>query len=133
MATSLSRTLYLACLALWLYSPASRADESDVIVTTCHFANSEWGTEMIDRCVKHNQAVRAEVLQQYAQHERLLNRCREKDELGWDWVKTCIERDLSADSALAAYPPEHAERIASCRTQFAGLGAARVKACVDQP
>lgn len=133
MPTLFSRLIVPCLLALCLQSPASRADENDVIVTTCHFGNAEWGSEMIDRCIKHNQAQRAAVLEQFSQHDKLLHRCREKDELGWDWVKTCVERDVAAEAALAAYPSEQAKQIAACRAEFSGHGPARVKVCVDQP
>ena len=133
MPASLVRHFTICCLTLCLYSACGHADDNAVIVTTCHFANAEWGSEMIERCVNHNKTVRAEVIERFAQHERILNRCRTKDELGWDWVKTCIERDVSAEAALASYPSESAKRVDACRKQFASLGAARVKACVDEP
>jgi hypothetical protein len=114
--------LLLACV---------HADEEAEIVTACHFANAEWGNDMIDRCVKENQATRALVLAYPPQHQRIVNRCRAKSELGWAWVKNCVDRDIAAESALAQYPKEKADLIATCRTEFAPLGAARVKGCVD--
>jgi len=121
------------CLALLaLFCAGASADENDEIVTGCHYSNAEWGFEAIDRCIKDNQSTRALVLQYPAKYKRIVDRCRRESEFGWSWVKTCVDRDIEAESALAQYPKERAGLIDACYGEFGGLGAARVKACVDQ-
>ena len=65
----------LTCsLLLALPSPSTLAVEEDEIVTSCHFANAEWGSEMIDRCIRDNQATRALVLQYPDKHKAIIDR-----------------------------------------------------------
>ncbi|MDQ3261174.1 MAG: hypothetical protein M3Q00_10415 [Pseudomonadota bacterium] len=123
----------LICVAFSALLPFdASADEEDEIVTGCHHSNAEWGSEMIDRCVKDNQATRAIVLQYPEQHKQIVDRCRRGNELGWSWVKTCVDRDIEAESALAQYPKERAGLIDVCHADFGHRGAAVVKACVDR-
>ncbi len=121
-----------ACLVMLLgFAPYASADEKDEIVTTCHFANAEWGAEAIDRCVRENLAVREIVLAYPAEHRQILQRCRASSELGWNWVKNCVDRDIEAAAALASYPSEWAELIGKCKNLVDSRSAAKVKACVD--
>ncbi len=117
---------------LALFSFGASADENDEIVTGCHHSNAEWGFDAIDRCIKDNQATRALVLQYPAQYKRIVDRCRRGNELGWSWVKTCLDRDIEAESALALYPKERIGLIEACHADFGHRGAAKVKACVDR-
>lgn len=119
--------LLLACCGLTAW-----AGEEDEIVTGCHYSNAEWGQEMIDRCIKDNQKNRELVLAYPPQHKRIVNRCRQFNHYGWSYVKTCVDRDIEAEAALAQYPAEKDKEIAACKEQFAWRGPATVKACVDQ-
>jgi hypothetical protein len=109
-----------------------RAGEEDEIVTGCHFSNAEWGANMVDRCIKDNQATRAEVLQYPAKYNRYLERCRRRNENGWAWVKTCIDNDIEAETALAEYAKDKARLVALCDAEFRHRGTAAIKQCVDQ-
>ena len=117
---------------LVLFATGASADETDEIVTGCHFSNAEWGAEMIDICVKENQATRAEVLRYPEKYRRFVERCRRGSENGWSWVKTCIDKDIAAESALAEYPKEHAGLIKFCDAQFGHRGAAAIRSCVNR-
>jgi hypothetical protein len=120
-------------LALWVCIGFSAwAGEEDEIITGCHYSNAEWGAEMIDRCIKENQATRKLVLDYPARYQRIVDRCRQGNEYGWSWVKTCVDQDIAAEAALAHYPEQHAELIADCQAEFGHRGAAAVKACADK-
>ena len=123
----------LTCsVLLALPSPSTLAGEEDEIVTSCHFANAEWGSEMIDRCIRDNQATRALVLQYPDKHKAIIDRCRRGNGNGWFWVKTCVDRDIEAETALAQYPKEMAGLMNICEAEFGHQGAAAIKACVDK-
>ena len=125
---------WIACCALLslLLGIEGRAGEEDEIVTGCHFSNSEWGADMIDRCIKSNQTTRAEVLQYPSKYKRYVERCRRRNENGWDWVKTCIDNDIEAETALAGYPKDKAGLVMACDAEFGHRGTAAIKKCVDQ-
>jgi len=123
----------LVCVAFSALLPFdASAGEEDEIVTGCHYSNAEWGNEMIDRCIKDNQATRAIVLQYPERYKQIVERCRRKNELGWSWVKACVDNDIEAEAALAKYPMERAALIDVCRADIGHRGAAAVKACVDR-
>lgn len=123
----------IVCVTLLaLLSMGACADEEDEIVTGCHYSNAEWGSDMIDRCIKENQATRALVLRYPEKYKRFLNRCRRGNENGWSWVKTCIDNDIEAESALAEYPKDRAGLIAVCDAEFGRRGMVAIKECVDQ-
>ncbi len=129
----LRRSASLVCVAFSaLLAFDVSADEEDEIVTGCHYSNAEWGNEMIDRCVKDNQATRAMVLQYPEQYKKIVDRCRRGNEFGWSWVKTCVDRDIEAEAALAQYPMERAGLIDVCQADVGHRGAAAVKVCVDR-
>ena len=117
---------------LLLLAFGASAGEEDEIVTGCHFSNAEWGVDMIDRCIKENQATRTQVLGYPEKYKKFIDRCRRRNELGWAWVKTCVDRDIEAESALAAYPTEKAGLLNFCHAERGHRGAAAVKDCVDQ-
>lgn len=127
---SLRLLSFVALFVLACHNAA--AGEEDEIVTGCHFSNAEWGTEAIHRCIEVNRATRALVLSYPAQYKRIVDRCRQMNEYGWDWVKICVDRDIEAEVALTAYPSERIQLIDACQREFAHLGTARVKACVDE-
>jgi hypothetical protein len=109
-----------------------QAGEDDEIVTGCHFSNAEWGSDAIDRCIKDNMANRALVLQYPARYKSSVSRCRLKNEYGWDFVKSCIDKDIAAETALAAYPKDKIGLIDFCTAEFGSRGSAVIKACVDK-
>ncbi len=127
------RLRLLTCsVILAMPSVSTLAGEEDEIVTGCHFANAEWGSEMIDRCIRDNQATRALVLQYPEQHKATIDRCRRGNGNGWSWVKTCVDRDIEAETALAQYPQEMAGLMSICEAEFGHRGAVAIKACVDK-
>lgn len=76
---------------LLICAHTARADDEEAqIVTTCHYANAEWGTDMINRCIEENRRLRAEVLALPPEHAGAVARCRDSAELGWTWVKECV-------------------------------------------
>ncbi len=120
-----------ASLLVALTSLAAVAGEEDEIVTNCYFANAEWGSEMIDRCIRDNQATRALVLKYPDKHKAIIDRCRRGNGNGWSWVKTCLDLDIEAETALAQYPKEMAGLMNICEAEFGHRGIVAIKACVD--
>ena len=116
---------------LLLLAFGASAGEEDEIVTGCHFSNAEWGADMIDLCIKENQATRAVVLQYPEKYKRYLDRCRRGNENGWAWVKTCLDNDIDAESALAEYPKDRVGLITVCDAEFGHRGMVAIKKCVD--
>ena len=117
---------------LLLLAFGASAGEEDEIVTGCHFSNAEWGVDMINLCIKENQSTRAVVLQYPEKYKRYLDRCRRGNENGWAWVKTCLDNDIDAESALAEYPKDRAGLITVCDAEFGHRGMAAIKKCVDR-
>jgi len=76
-------------------------DEEAQIVTTCYYANAEWGTDMVNLCVEENRRVRAEVLALPDVHAAAVRRCRASAELGWSWVKECVKKAAAERQAPA--------------------------------
>ena len=124
------RLIPIALLLLLAFGAS--AGEEDEIVTGCHFSNAEWGADMIDLCIKENQATRAVVLQYPEKYKRYLDRCRRGNENGWAWVKTCLDNDIDAESALAEYPKYRVGLITVCDAEFGHRGMVAIKKCVDQ-
>lgn len=121
------------CIALAaLAVTVARAGEEDEIVTGCHYSNAEWGIEMVHRCIKDNLANRELVLQYPARYKSYVARCRTKNEFGWDMVKACIDKDIEAEAALAAYPPEKGALVSACVEGLGERGPAAVKKCVER-
>lgn len=133
MHLNFHRTLLaVGLVALVVCNHVARADELDEIVTGCHFSNSEWGTEAIDRCVKDNLANRELVMQYPSQYKSIVSRCRMKNEYGWSYVKACIDKDIEAKALLEKYPAESAALVNMCKQEFAHRGALVVKTCADR-
>lgn len=76
-------------------------DEEAQIVTTCYYANAEWGTDMINRCVEENRRLRADVLALPEAYSSAVRRCRASSELGWTWVKACVMKEVADRQAPA--------------------------------
>ena len=133
MISNFFRLVILIFIALIACSPVSAlADEEDDIVTGCHFSNAEWGAQMIDLCINENRARRAEVLAYPEKYKRFVERCRRGNEYGWSMVKSCVDKDIDAEAALATYPKNQAGLIRVCEAEFTHRGVAAVKKCVDK-
>ena len=81
MVPALMKTTVLAAILL-LASGACLADDDSEIVSGCAMSNAEFGTEMIDICVKENQAARAEIARYPAQMKKIVERCSRRKEMG---------------------------------------------------
>lgn len=116
--------------------PAEDMKEEDLraeIVPTCILAVGEWGTDMVEICVKREVAALEEVLQYRARADASVARCTERwKRSGWTEVKACVEHDMEASAALAEYAKQHEPLVVKCRAQKGGEGPAAVKACVDE-
>ena len=132
MNPAMPRLVGLACAMLAISGVARAEDEEAQIVMTCHYANAEWGNDAIHRCIDENRALREEVLRLPDAFARDIARCRANAELGWGWVKTCVEAEAAARAALAAYPGEARALVDACRRDVGGQGLVAVKKCVDQ-
>ncbi|MSQ58992.1 MAG: hypothetical protein EXR36_04950 [Betaproteobacteria bacterium] len=125
-------SLISAAAALSLMAAYAVAGEEDEIVTGCHFSNGEWGTDAIHICINENRALREQVLAYSPEHKRIVERCRRGLELGWQWVKNCVDKDIEAAAELQKYPAQFVGLIEDCEKEIGHRGAAKVKACVDK-
>lgn len=112
---------------------ASGADnEESEIVVGCHFSMGEWGQEGIQMCIRENMAARAEVRSYPEEHQRIVERCARRRELGWSIVKKCVDDEIAAGPALAAYAQQHREKVDWCRQRFLAHSDTRILLCVEQ-
>jgi hypothetical protein len=125
------KTIILAG-ALLFSSTACLADDDSDIVSGCAMSNAEFGTEMIDVCVKENQAARADIARYPAEMKKIVDRCSRRKEMGWGVVKKCIDEDIAAGPVLEAYARDHGPLLAQCQNEFYGREASRIKLCVDK-
>jgi hypothetical protein len=125
------KTAILAVLLL-LSSGACLADDDSDIVSGCAMSNAEFGTEMIDICVKENQAARAEIARYPAEMKKIVDRCSRRKEMGWGIVKKCIDEDIAAGPVLEAYARDHGPLLEQCQERFFGREASRIKLCVEK-
>ncbi len=125
------KTTILA-VTLMLASSACLADDDSDIVTGCSMSNAEFGTEMIQVCIKENQAARAEVARYPDEVKDIVARCSRRKEMGWGIVKKCIDEDIAAAPVLEAYARDHGPLLEHCRQDFWGREASRIKLCVEQ-
>ncbi|MBM3396483.1 MAG: hypothetical protein FJY37_18025 [Betaproteobacteria bacterium] len=93
-------------ILLSILNTSAYADEEAQIVTTCHYANAEWGYDMMQLCITENRALRDEVLRLGPEHAGAVERCRKQAEFGWAWVKQCVLKRTSSTSPAS---PEQAE------------------------
>jgi hypothetical protein len=127
----LMKTIILAAI-LVLSSSACRADDDSDIVSGCAMSNAEFGTEMIQVCIKENQAARAEVARYPDEVKNIVARCSRRKEMGWGIVKKCIDDDIAAAPVLEAYARDHGPLLEHCQQEFWGREASRIKLCVDK-
>jgi hypothetical protein len=125
------KTTILA-VTLMLASSACLADDDSDIVTGCSMSNAEFGTEMIQVCIRENQAARAEVARYPDEVKDIVARCSRRKEMGWGIVKKCIDEDIAAAPVLEAYARDHGPLLEHCRQDFWGREASRIKLCVEQ-
>jgi hypothetical protein len=125
------KTIILAAI-LTLSSSVSRADDDSDIVTGCSMSNAEFGTEMIQVCIRENQAARAEVARYPDEVKDIVARCSRRKEMGWGIVKKCVDDDIAAAPALEVYARDHGPLLEHCRQDFWGREASRIKLCVEQ-
>ena len=125
------KPLILAAI-LALSSTACRADDDDAdIVTGCLMANAEFGIEMAHICIRENQAARAEVLRYPDEFKGIVARCSRRKEMGWGFVKKCIDDDIAAGPVLEAYARDHGPLLERCQEEYRGREASRIKTCVE--
>ena len=124
------KNVFIAAV-LALISSACLADDDSEIVSGCAMSNAEFGTEMIDICVKENQAARADIARYPVEYKKIVERCSRRSEMGWGIVKKCIDEDIAAGPILQAYAREHPALLGHCQEEFFGREASRIKLCVD--
>ena len=125
------RTIILAAI-LALSSSACLADDDADIVTGCLMSNAEFGVEMAQLCIRENQAARAAVLRYPDDVKEVVVRCSRRTDMGWEFIRKCIDDDIAAVPALEAYAMEHGPLVARCRDELGGQGAASMKLCVEK-
>jgi hypothetical protein len=117
---------------LALSSSLCLADDDSDIVSGCAMSNAEFGTEMIDICVKENRAARAEIARYPEEAKPIVARCLRRKEMGWGIVKKCIDDDIAAGPILEAYARDHGPLLERCQDEFRGREASRIRLCVDK-
>ena len=117
---------------LFLSSFTCLADDNSDIVSGCAMSNAEFGTEMIDICVKENKAVRAEIARYPVELKKIVDRCSRRKEMGWGFVKICIDEEIAAGPVLEAYARDHGPLLERCDVEFPGREASRIKLCVEK-
>lgn len=109
----------------------AQTDEEAQIVTTCHYANAEWGTDMIDLCIRENRTLRSEVLSLPESYAADVRRCRDSAELGWAWVKACVLK--RAPKPVPEQPAGDTNALVeTCENDHGAEGIAAVMACVER-
>ena len=127
-----AKTIILAAI-LALSSSLCRADDDDSdIVTGCLMSNAEFGIEMAHLCIKENQAARAEVARYPDEVKTIVARCTRRKEMGWGFVKKCIDDDIAAAPVIEAYARDHGALLDACQEKFRGRELSRIKLCVEQ-
>jgi hypothetical protein len=131
MVPLLMKTIIFVVI-LALSSHACFADDDSDIVSGCSMSNAEFGTDMIQICIKENQAARAEIARYPADVKNIVERCSRRKEMGWGIVKKCVDDDIAAGPVIEAYARDHGPLLEHCRQEFWGREASRIKLCVDQ-
>jgi hypothetical protein len=109
-----------------------RADDDSDIISGCAMSNAEFGTEMINICIKENQAARAEIARYPAEVKGIVARCSRRKEMGWGIVKKCIDDDIAAGPVLETYARDHGPLLERCQDELRGREASRIKLCVEK-
>ena len=124
------KNLILA-LILAVASSAAFADDDSDIISGCAMSNAEFGTEMIQICIKENRTARDDVHAYPEQYKALVDRCTRRKEMGWSIVKRCVDEDIAAKPVLEAYAREQGPLLARCQEEFQGRELTRIKLCVE--
>jgi hypothetical protein len=124
------KNLILA-LILAVASSAAFADDDSDIISGCAMSNAEFGTEMIQICIKENRTARDDVHAYPEQYKALVDRCTRRKEMGWSVVKRCVDDDIEAKPVLEAYAKKHGPLLAQCQEEFQGRELTRIKLCVE--
>jgi len=124
------KAIILAAILL-LSSTTCLADDDSEIVTGCLMSNAEFGTEMAQICIKRNQSVRAEVSRYPEAVKDIVELCSRRKEMGWDFVKKCIDDDIAATPVLKVYARDYGPLLARCQIEYLGREASRIKLCVE--
>src|SRR5260221_11355523 len=119
MVASFMKTLILA-ITLALASSACLADDDSDIISGCAMSNAEFGTEMIGICIKENQAARAEIARYPAEMKDIFAGCSRRQEMGWGFVRKCIDDDIAAEPDLEQYARDHSSLRAKTRYKICG-------------
>ena len=116
---------------LALSSSMSWADDDSEIVTGCLMSNAEFGSEMAQICIQRNQSVRAEVARYPEAVKDIVELCSRRKEMGWDFVKKCIDDDIAATPVLEVYARDYGPLLARCQLEYLGREASRIRLCVE--
>jgi hypothetical protein len=84
-----------------LFSPPLRADEAQdlkaAIVMRCYYAVGEFGSELVDRCVKEDTAAYEALKQHSREHAAVVQSCMDRVQGdGFARVKACVDDALKA-------------------------------------
>lgn len=132
MNPSLMRKLIVATM-LALSSVCGHADDDEAdIVTGCLTANAEFGIEMAHLCIRENQAARAAVLRYPDDVKEFVVRCSRHKDMGWEFVRKCIDDDIAAAAVLEAYAADHGPLVDRCWGAMRRQGAVSAKLCVEK-
>ena len=127
-------TIVSMLLAAVLFNPFTAfADDAEelkaAIVVRCIYSAGEFGSQLVDICVKEDLAA-AQALQKYP--AAIVDHCAGRVQGdGWSRVKMCADEEMAAEAALSKLDPKYAATIADCRSKAGALGSAKVKSCVD--
>jgi hypothetical protein len=92
--------LLLSCLLLPLPSGADEAqDLKAAIVMRCYYAVGEFGSELVDRCVKDDTAASAALQQYPPEHAAIVRSCTDRLQGdGFGRIKACVDEAVKAKS-----------------------------------
>lgn len=134
VSIGLSPTMLSVLFAAALFNPfplfADEAEELRAsIVVHCFYSVGEFGSQLVDICVKENLAA-AQALQKYP--AAIVDHCAGRVQGdGWSKIRMCADEEIAAEEALSKLGPKYAATIAECRDTVGASGSAKVKACVD--
>lgn len=121
-------------LALAVCAPAAGlCDEAEElrasIVVRCLYSVGEFGSQLVDICVKEDLAA-AQALKKYP--ASVVDHCAGRVQGdGWSRIRMCADEEIAAEAALSKLDPKYAAALAECRSKAGVSGSAKVKACVD--
>jgi hypothetical protein len=122
--------LLAAALFIPFASPADEAEDLRAsIVVRCLYHVGEFGSQLVDICVRDDLAA-AQALRKYP--ASIVDHCAGRVQGdGWTGIKMCADAEMAAEEALSKLGPQYATTIVECRAKAGAQGSAKVKACVD--